>query len=329
MNDKNRFYALVTAREGFLYEKPDTIPASALDKSSCISYDAVKNEISDTLLSGWAVELLEEQQSAHAEEDPANSASAWAYIRTFYGYEGWIRQIDLCRIRKDELLERQDKSRFMRIGARSADILPVPKVQGVVLETLLQDSIVEVLESPAGREEWSLVRSASGIVGWVFAAALSRRCDNDGFLLQDDSDFFLKQAQLVKQEAGEEALRRRVVQSACSYLGCTYRWGGKSPLGIDCSGLVFMSWMEQGILIYRDAHLQDGFPVREINKSEMKKGDLLFFPGHVAMYLEDDRFIHATGALASPCVRMNSLCASSADYREDLAKNITMCGSIF
>ena len=59
-------------------------------------------------------------------------------------------------------------------------------------------------------------------------------------------------------------------------------------MGIDCSGLAFMSYLLCGILIYRDARIMPGFPVREIpmgNPAETaKKGDLLFFPGQCGRF---------------------------------------------
>ena len=49
----------------------------------------------------------------------------------------------------------------------------------------------------------------------------------------------------------EEAFRESIVQTAYSYLGTQYRWGGKTACGIDCSGLAFMSYFRNGILIWR------------------------------------------------------------------------------
>ena len=73
----------------------------------------------------------------------------------------------------------------------------------------------------------------------------------------------------------EEALRARAVEVALSYQGTQYRWGGKSPLGVDCSGLTFMAWFFCGVSLYRDARLVDGFPARPIPFEARKPGDLL------------------------------------------------------
>ena len=303
-----------------------TVPAGSLHAEPGSAQKPGSGELTDELLSGWAMSVLKKEDG-------------WSYVRTFYGYEGWIRESDLRIISRTELETRQDKSRFFRIGARSADLHAVPTVQGNIRETLLQSSLVEHLET---REDWSLVRSASGAAGWVPVCALKERKEDDGFLLEaetagdpgspshtsQDSSWFLRRAKSVLTAEGEERLREGAAESALSYLGCSYRWGGKSPLGIDCSGLVFMSWMEQGILIYRDADIKPAYPVRKIERKDLKKGDLIFFPGHVGMFLQDDRFVHATGHAASFCVRVNSLDRNDPDYRADLAENITMCGSV-
>ena len=121
----------------------------------------------------------------------------------------------------------------------------------------------------------------------------------------------------------EEALRARAVEVALSYQGTQYRWGGKSPLGVDCSGLTFMAWFFCGVSLYRDARLVDGFPARPIPFEARKPGDLLYFPGHIALYLGNDRYIHSTARAGSDGVVINSLDPAAPDYRADLRESCT------
>jgi cell wall-associated NlpC family hydrolase len=123
--------------------------------------------------------------------------------------------------------------------------------------------------------------------------------------------------------------RNQVVREAFNYCGTQYRWGGKTTMGIDCSGLTSMCYMLQGILIYRDAKIIAGFPVKDIPIKDRKKGDLLYFPGHIAMYIGRDRYIHSTAKKGSDGVVVNSLNPNDSDYREDLAKTLYAVGSIF
>ena len=127
----------------------------------------------------------------------------------------------------------------------------------------------------------------------------------------------------------EEAFRAAVCEQAKKYMGTEYRWGGKSGRGIDCSGLVSSAYMQCGVLIYRDAKIIEGWPMHEVAFENKKPGDALFFPGHVALYLGEGRYIHSTGAAASGGVVINSLEPSDPLYREDLVKCLYAVGSVF
>ena len=130
-------------------------------------------------------------------------------------------------------------------------------------------------------------------------------------------------------EPPEEAFRDAVCAQAKKYLGTEYRWGGKSGRGIDCSGLVSSAYMQCGVLIYRDARIVEGWPMHQIPFADKKRGDALYFPGHIALYLGEGRYIHSTGASASGGVVINSLDPADPLYREDLVKSLYAVGSIF
>lgn len=278
----------------------------------CYLRQAGQNDsgIEDEIFSGWAVRIFPETQE-----------NGWIRVETHYGYQGYVGMECLRLIGQEELRERQDRRSFWRIGVGEADLLQIPKVQGLPLELLLKNAFVELLTYEEA-EGWSRIRTAAGREGFVHTKYLCERKDDDGYLL-GKKDF------LKTVAADEESFREGLVQSARSYLGTQYRWGGKSSQGIDCSGLAFMSYMENGVLIYRDAKIMDDYPVRAVSAAEIKKGDLIFFPGHVAMYLGDDRYIHSTATAGSPCVTINSLNPADADYRPDLPEKITGYGSIF
>ena len=127
----------------------------------------------------------------------------------------------------------------------------------------------------------------------------------------------------------EEAFRNALAEQAKKYLGTEYRWGGKSGRGIDCSGLVSSAYMQCGVLIYRDARIVEGWPMHQIPFADKKRGDALYFPGHIALYLGEGRYIHSTGASASGGVVINSLDPADPLYREDLVKCLNAVGSIF
>jgi cell wall-associated NlpC family hydrolase len=91
-------------------------------------------------------------------------------------------------------------------------------------------------------------------------------------------------------------LRDGLAEAALSYEKTPYRWGGKTPLGIDCSGLCFMAYWLNGICIFRDAAIKTGFAVKKIPPQGAGMGDLLFFPGHVGMVLDEKRMVHSSEA---------------------------------
>lgn len=285
--------------------------------------------IEDEVFAGWAVRILEKE-----------SQKRYVKVETHYGYTGYVDRRELRSVTEEELRLRQDREQFCRIGISEADLLDQPKVQGMPLELLLKNSIVELLEREV-TEGWCKIRTAAGREGFLHTQNLKMRMDHDGYLLERSPGkrkFFQNWNYLYRPDLAsdtayvamtEERLRERLAASACEYLGTQYRWGGKSSQGIDCSGLVFMSYLDQGILIYRDARIHEDYPVRRIAAENLKKGDLLYFPGHVAMYLGAGKYIHATGYARTPYVTINSLRASDPDYRADLAEKITGYGSIF
>ncbi len=89
-------------------------------------------------------------------------------------------------------------------------------------------------------------------------------------------------------EPTPEALTR----FALRFLETPYLWGGVSAWGLDCSGLVQTVYRAFGVSLPRDAD-QQSEAGRVVSPAEVRAADLLFFPGHVAIALGGDRFVHA------------------------------------
>ena len=79
------------------------------------------------------------------------------------------------------------------------------------------------------------------------------------------------------------------------YLNTKYLWGGNSPKGLDCSALVQELLKFNNIYCPRDSKDQKKFFRKEIAIKNIRKGDLLFWKGHVAIALSNKKLVHAFG----------------------------------
>lgn len=252
------------------------------------------SENADEVLFGMNVEILGE-----ASDD-------WFYVKTHYNYKGYINGENLLINAKRSKL--WDKEKNSVVINSFADVLNKPEASGYQIASLPRGANLISTGEISENKKFVKVELPDSKTGWI------RRT----FISNLNKDYSTE---------NEENLRENLAKAALSYLGTQYRWGGKTPCGIDCSGLCSMAYMLNGILIYRDADIKEGFPIKEIKADKLKKGDLIFFPGHVAMYLEDNNYVHSS--TSNDVVKVNSFDKNIDNYNEYLAASPKRFGSIF
>lgn len=226
-----------------------------------------------------------------------DTVSGFYKVKMFYNYEGYIEKPFVC----EQLHEPN-----MIVTVPYSDLLPDSRNFYRPVMTLPQGSLVDV--------------------------GFSEKFERYGFVvLPNKKVYYIHKKHITAipkaKTKSETEIRESITSNALSYLGTQYRWGGKTHAGIDCSGLAFMAYYLSGILIYRDADITKSPNVRPIRFHDAKAGDLLYFPGHMAVYLGDGEFIHSSAKEGR--VIISSICPDSEIYDDFLAKNLSHTGTVF
>ena len=121
-----------------------------------------------------------------------------------------------------------------------------------------------------------------------FGARITVTRQDERFVVTE-SGLFLPSRHVVPAAAKE----RDFVAVAEQFLGAPYLWGGKTGDGIDCSGLVQVALQAAGVACPRDSDMQEMAPGKPVSRAEMRRGDLVFWKGHVAIAHDPDTLLHA------------------------------------
>lgn len=133
----------------------------------------------------------------------------------------------------------------------------------------------------------------------------------------EELDFNIGKDTFSFSDVSEEVEANSIFEVAKEYLNAPYLWGGKTPFGIDCSGLIQMVFRFFGINLPRDASQQVDLGMK-ISYDEIESGDVAFFHNkdgkiiHVGILDGKGSIIHASG-----CVRIDSFSSEGIQHREN------------
>ena len=253
--------------------------------------------------------------------------SYWRQVVTPEPYTAWCTNLGLVEMPAEQINEYKAAPKYI-CTVQHSGVYETPSVKSRRLSDLSMGNLLRIVYKegkkvkPSVKKKWAEVMLPDGRKGWTPAADLKPFAEWAG-----------------KQKLTAE----NIVNTAMQFEGTPYLWGGASSKGLDCSGLVRLTFMMNGHLLPRNASQQVNHGreiIMECNHSitpdsdklyqemltrtkHLQPGDLVFFGSpetfwskekitHVGIYIGNGRIIHA-----SHKVRVNSLIPGQKDYYEN------------
>ena len=194
-------------------------------------------------------------------------------------YRGWVRSWGLMPVTAPEAASWLEGGR-LRVVAHHAEVRASAGGRLLISPVFFNTRLAPIGTRKRSGSAWRPVRLPDGRSGWIPKAA-------------------------VRRSVGRSP---RLALQVGSFLGVPYLWGGRTPLGFDCSGFVQQLLASRGIRIPRDADQQYRSSQRLGGRDRGRSGDLLFFGPprgpvtHVGVHIGSTLFAHARG-----WVRINSV----------------------
>ena len=250
---------------------------------------------------------LETQELMGTVVEIVGKSGYWREVQTPQPYKAWCTDQGLVEMSAEELKAYEEAPKVMFTGLYG-HVHMWPSDNADTICDLVGGDLMRYV-SRKGR--WTMVMLPSGKTGYVRTKLLKR---HEGFMYIAMGE---GSAESISPEVTEA-----VIAQAEKLLGVPYLWGGMSAKGVDCSGLVRISHIMNGILLPRNASQQIKCGER-VPLDQLQRGDLVYFgtPAtddkpmrvtHVGIYLGNNKIIHS-----SHRVRINSLIPGDPDYYEN------------
>ena len=288
----NRLFAIAVAAmaavgvSAQVNPSPERMGLVSIPVASMRTAGAHAAEMSTQAVMGTPVAMLEHE-------------GEWWRVNTPEGYEAWVPESSVTEYTPEAMAAwRHNDNRYVVRSLWQSRAYTAPDANGPrnVVTDLVLGAIVEVSNSadiqngrvkitlPDGREGWTDVSSLQNIADWA----------NQTFDAQ------------------------KILDTAYSMEGTPYLWGGASVKSVDCSGMVKVSYLNNGLILKRDASQQarTGTRLDAEDWRNYQPGDLLFFGNaakqkvtHVGIYDHDGKYVHSSGR-----VKRNNLDPESPAY---------------
>jgi cell wall-associated NlpC family hydrolase len=162
------------------------------------------------------------------------------------------------------------------------------------------DLYVGYVRSEALGEPKAATLRVSALMAPVFSAADFKTPVRDLLPMNAVAPVLAREGDYVKIEEGSYLHRRHLgepekdfVAVTERFLGAPYVWGGKTYAGLDCSGLIQTALQATGKTSPRDTDMMETALGDVVPLSGVRRGDLIFWKGHMGVMLDDTRLLHA------------------------------------
>lgn len=200
----------------------------------------------------------------------------WMKLEGPDGYTGYVNQSSVTPLTKEELIrwQKSPRLRVSSIDEAIVYIIPTKNTTRNTVTSLVNGCVV--------------VDKTDGVGEFMHIS------------LPDGREGYIERGNVKSLDSIPPFSAEKLLDDCYMLMGTPYLWGGCSTKSMDCSGLVRIAYLNQGLLIPRDAkdQFKTGLPIED----GLKRGDLLFFSSsstgnitHVAIYDSDNRYIHCSG----------------------------------